>query len=75
MAGRIALTVELLVMGVIASSFFIYGSDPRVVCLMATLYPPGYVTQRESGTVLFSAAQTVQIWLKNNPHQHSPKPL
>lgn len=47
------LTVELLVMGVIASSFFIHGPDPRVVCLMATLYPPGYVTQRESGTVLF----------------------
>ena len=34
------LTVELLVMGVIASSFFIHGSDPRDVCLMATLYPP-----------------------------------
>lgn len=39
MAGQKALTVGLLVMGV-ASSFFIYGSDPRDVCLMATLYPP-----------------------------------
>lgn len=32
------LTVELLVMGVIASSFFIHGHDPRDVCLMAALY-------------------------------------
>ena len=32
------LTVELLVMGVIASSFFIHGPDPRDVCLMAALY-------------------------------------
>ena len=48
-------TVELLVIN-FASSLFTYGSDPRVAAVMVALCLSWYVTQRESGTVLFSAS-------------------